>query len=72
MQVVAVTLQLAQLLLQGRHWVPDWKVPTGQVATQLVPLSNGVADPAVQVAHPAPDVHVPQVAWHGLHTVPFE
>ena len=71
-QVIAVTLQLAQLLLQGRHWLPDWYVPTGHVATQLVPFNSGVAEPAVQVVQPVAPTHVPHVAWHGLHAVPSE
>ena len=71
-QVAAAVVQAAQLLLQGRHRVPDWYVPTGHVATQLVPFSNGVAEPAVQVVQPLAPVHVPQVAWHGLHAVPLE
>ena len=70
--VVAVVVHVRQLVLQGRHCAPDWKVPFGQVATQLVPFSNDVAEPAVQVVQPVAAVQVPHVAWHGLHTVSFE
>ena len=71
-QVVAVVVQVRQFELQGRHCVPDWYVPLGHVATQLVPFSSGVAEPAAQVAQPLAPVQVPQVAWHALHAVPFE
>ena len=47
-------------------------MPTGHVATQLVPFSSGVAEPAVQVVHPVAAAHVPHVAWQALQTVPFE
>ena len=70
--VVAVVVQAAQLLLQAKHWVPDWYVPVEHVATQFVPFSSGVAEAAVQVAQPLAPMQVPQVAWHGLHAVPFE
>ena len=72
MQVVAVVVHVRQLVLQARHCVPDWYVPLGHVATQLVPFSNGVAEPTVHVVQPVADAQVPQVAWHGLHAVPFE
>ena len=46
-------------------------MPDGQVATQLVPFSSGVADVAEQVVHrllPAPlqVAHVLAQAWHAV------
>jgi hypothetical protein len=71
-QLVALTVQVPQLLLHAKHWAPLWKVPAGQVATQLVPFNSGVAEPALQPVQPVAPMQVPQVAWHGAHAVPLE
>jgi hypothetical protein len=71
-QLAAELVHVAQLLLHAKHWVPLWNVPGGHVATQLVPLSRGVADPALQPVQPVAPVQVPQVAWHGAHATPLE
>ena len=71
-QVVAAPEHVWQLLLQARQADPDWYVPLGHVTTQLVPFSSGVAEPTVQPVQPVAPVHVPQVAWHAAHAVPFE
>jgi hypothetical protein len=71
-QLAAELVHVAQLLLHAKHWVPLWNVPGGHVATQLVPLSRGVADTALQPVQPVAPVQVPQVAWHGAHATPLE
>ena len=70
--VVATPEHVWQLLLQARQADPDWYVPLGQAARQLVLLSSGVAEAAAQVTQPVAPVHVPHVAWHAAHAVPFE
>jgi hypothetical protein len=73
-QVVAVPTQAAhRVVLHAAQADPTVKyVPAGHVATQLVPLSRGVADPGVQSVQSVLLVHAPQVDSHGTHATPFE
>ena len=69
---VAEPVQVAQLGSHGWQVLPTRYVPGGQVLTQLVPLSSGVAEVALQPVQPMGPLQVPQVGWHCWHAVPSE
>ena len=75
MHRVDVVAHVAHVPSQAVHTpLDDAYVPDGHAATQLVPLSSGVADVDEQLLQPLDPVlvHVAHVESHVWHAVPSE